>query len=84
MFDFISNATASEGGDGWGYVVSTRWRELANQFERFVNKSDYCYKKRTNYDDYVIFAPEEDLAQECIIFTSNRKIVQCPDVIVEY
>ncbi len=58
LFDTVKDFVLASGGDGEGWIVSPRYRELAGKFV------DEWFSERWEYDDRICFAHE----QEVIVF----------------
>ena len=70
LFQTVVNLVGAEGGDGWGLIVSKRYKELADEFDKWrkTNRqaSDYF---RDDSENHILFS---DHSNENIGFTNDR------------
>ena len=76
----LQRAVMNVGGDGWGYVVSPHYKELA---ELFLEIPDGW--KHITYDEKRVNITEHETSQENIAFLppEARDLIVYPDIILE-
>jgi hypothetical protein len=82
IFQTLIAGTLGEGGDGWGYMISKNYRQMADDFEKYENANDKWFTTRKDYDNNIVFSHGE-YSEESISFTNDKNVVY-PDIIIEY
>ncbi len=80
LFETVKQFTLSSGGDGDGWIVSARYKELADLFRVYEAQNGAWFVGRFEKDELVSFSR----GQESIFFVKDR--AQAPssaDIIVE-
>jgi hypothetical protein len=81
IFDAVMAAVLTEGGDGWGYIVSKNYLELANEFQQY--KDNVWFKIRHGQQNYYSFDNDiNGMDQQAIIFTDDED-VEFPNIVVK-
>jgi len=80
LFETVKQFTLSSGGDGDGWIVSARYRELAEKFEAYEAMNGAWFIERSDERGIISFSR----GQEGVYFVKGR--TQTPntaDIIVE-
>ena len=67
LFEAVRHFVLSAGGDGDGWVISSRWHELATEFERYEASHERFFIDKTESDAHITFAN----SQESICFMAD-------------
>jgi hypothetical protein len=84
LFDTLILGAALEGGDGWSILLSSKWQVYADEFAKYIEKSDPGKYIRNNHDDCVVFSHN---LEEHITFTDRppvEKDVSFYEMIIYY
>ncbi len=81
LFDVVRQFVLSAGGDGDGWIISERYRELADLFEMFENNNERWFTRSNHLDETISFENK----QEAIFFVDsvNRLPEWAGDIIVK-
>jgi len=80
LFETVKQFTLSSGGDGDGWIVSTRYRKLAEQFQAYEAENGAWFIERSDEREVISFSR----GQEGIYFVKGRTQVPISaDIIVE-
>ena len=72
LFDVVENYVMSDGGDGWGFIVSENYKELADKFEAYNKTQKGYFACRQNFEErHFIMFHEDEEDQEGITFMNK-------------
>ena len=75
LFDTLILGAALEGGDGWSILLSNQWQVYADEFAKYIEKSDPGRYIRNNHDDCVVFFGKYN-REESITFTDKSFVFE--------
>jgi hypothetical protein len=69
LFEVVKNYIMADSGDGWGFIISRNYKELADKFEAYdkVKEGYFSYREDNEKDNFIIFHDSEE-GQEGITF----------------
>ena len=81
LFEVVRVYTLSVGGDGDGWIVSSRYAALADAFEKYEKENENWFTERGSGDGIVWFGNN----QEAVYFVKDRTLLPdwAGDIIVE-
>jgi hypothetical protein len=72
LFEVIKDFIWLASGDGEGYIISSRYKEIANLFEKYEEENNIIEQYKKNmYDNSIVFSSITN-PEETIIFTKDR------------
>jgi DUF4097 and DUF4098 domain-containing protein YvlB len=72
LFEVVENYVISDCDDGWGFVVSKNYKELADKFEAYdkTQKGYFSFREDFEEQNFIMFH-EDKYDQEGITFTNK-------------
>ncbi len=83
LFDVINAIVGDSGGDGDGWIVSDRYRELADKYSLYLIEKDNWFNSRCDQDGIITFSNN----QETICFVNSTNFLPSDydgDIIVQF